>query len=327
LINQGQLVSILYFENNLAIAAFTPERIEVLKVLSAQAAISIENARLYQTLEEKVKERTLQLAEANEEIMVLNEKLKEENVRMSAELDIAKKLQEMILPKPLELESIEGLEIAGFMEPADEVGGDYYDVLKSGSHVKIAIGDVTGHGLESGILMLMAQTAVRTLLEGNFAEHQEFLNVLNRTIYQKAQRMNTDKNMTLTLLDYSQGKLQLSGQHEEVIIVRANGEVELLDTVDLGFPIALIDDISDFVSSTQVQLNSGDVVVLYTDGITEAINMNQEQYGLERLIDIVKLYYQCSTHEIKEAVIDNLRQHIGTQKVYDDITLVVLKQI
>ena len=327
LINQAQLVSIVYFENNLAIAAFTPERIEVLKVLSAQAAISIENARLYQTLEDKVKERTLQLAEANQEIMVLNEKLKEENVRMSAELDIAKKLQEMILPKPLELESIEGLEISGFMEPADEIGGDYYDVLKSGSHVKIAIGDVTGHGLESGILMLMAQTAVRTLLEGNFADPQAFLDVLNRTIYQNAQRMNTEKSMTLALLDYSQGKLQLSGQHEEVIIVRANGECELLDTVDLGFPIALVDDISDFVSSTQVQLHSGDVVVLYTDGITEAININQELYGLERLIDIVKLHYQCSTHEIKEAVINDIRQHIGTQKVYDDITLVVLKQI
>ncbi|MEY3867909.1 MAG: hypothetical protein RLZZ338_1800, partial [Cyanobacteriota bacterium] len=168
---------------------------------------------------------------------------------------------------------------------------------------------------------------VRTLLEGNFADPQEFLNVLNRTIYQNAQRMNTDKSMTLALLDYSQGKLQLSGQHEDVIIVRANGAVELLDTVDLGFPIALIDDISDFVSSTQVQLNSGDVVVLYTDGITEAININQEQYGLERLIDIVKLSYQCSTHEIKEAVINDVRQHIGTQKVYDDITLVVLKQI
>jgi serine phosphatase RsbU (regulator of sigma subunit) len=87
--------------------------------------------------------------------------------------------------------------------------------------------------------------------------------------------MNTDKSMTLTLFDYSQVKLQLSGQHEEVIIVLANREVELLDrTVDLGFPIALIDDISD---CPQVQLNSGDVVVLYTDGITEAINMNQEQ--------------------------------------------------
>ncbi len=327
LINQGQLISIVYFENNLAIAAFTPERIEVLKVLSAQAAISIENARLYQTLEDKVKERTLQLAEANQEIMVLNDKLKEENVRMSAELDIAKQLQQMILPKPLELESIEGLEIAGFMEPADEVGGDYYDVLQSGDNVKIAIGDVTGHGLESGMLMLMAQTAVRTLLEGNFADPQDFLNVLNSTIYQNAQRMNSEKSMTLALLDYSQGKLQLSGQHEEVIIVRANGEVELLDTVDLGFPIALVDDISDFVSSTQVQLNSGDVVVLYTDGITEAININQELYGLKRLIEIVKLHYQCSTHEIKEAVINDIRQHIGTQKVYDDITLVVLKQI
>ncbi|HBK22395.1 MAG TPA: hypothetical protein DDZ60_07790, partial [Planktothrix sp. UBA10369] len=68
-------------------------------------------------------------AEANQEISTLNQKLKAENLRLSAELDVAKKLQEMVLPKPAELEAIKGLEIAGYMEPADEVGGDYYDVL------------------------------------------------------------------------------------------------------------------------------------------------------------------------------------------------------
>ncbi|HBB31884.1 MAG TPA: serine/threonine protein phosphatase, partial [Cyanobacteria bacterium UBA9273] len=74
-------------------------------------------------------------------------------------------------------------EIAGFMEPASEVGGDYYDVLYHNGTVKIGIGDVTGHGLESGVLMLMVQTAVRTLLEVNETDSKKFLDVLNRTIY------------------------------------------------------------------------------------------------------------------------------------------------
>ena len=90
IINQGQFLGILYLENNLTARAFTPDRLEVLNILSSQAAISIENARLYQTLEDKVEERTAQLAEANQEISILNQKLKAENVRMSAELDIVK---------------------------------------------------------------------------------------------------------------------------------------------------------------------------------------------------------------------------------------------
>ncbi|OCR01424.1 hypothetical protein BCD67_23520 [Oscillatoriales cyanobacterium USR001] len=154
LINQGQLSGIVYLENNLTTGAFTSDRLEVLKILSSQAAISIENARLYQTLEDKVEERTAQLAQANQEISTLNEMLKADNLRMGAELDIVKKLQQMVLPKQSELEAIEGLEIAGFMEPADEVGGDYYDVLKQNGNIKISIGDVTGHGLESGVLMI-----------------------------------------------------------------------------------------------------------------------------------------------------------------------------
>ncbi|HEY9301714.1 MAG TPA: GAF domain-containing protein, partial [Phormidium sp.] len=165
LINQGQLISIVYLENNLTAGAFTPEHLEVVKILSSQAAISIENAQLYQTLEDKVKQRTAQLAQANEEISDLNDKLKAENIRLSAELEVTKRLQQMILPKQSEVDAIEGLEIAGFMEPADEVGGDYYDVLQHDGKVKISIGDVTGHGLESGVVMLMTQTAVRTLQE------------------------------------------------------------------------------------------------------------------------------------------------------------------
>jgi len=326
IINQGKLFGILYLENNLATGAFTPERLEVLNILSSQAAISIENARLYKSLEDKVNIRTAQLAQANQEIMALNSRLKADNLRMSAELEVTKKLQQMILPMQSELEAVEGLEIAAFMKPADEVGGDYYDILKHDGKVKISIGDVTGHGLESGVLMIMAQTAIRTLQEVNETNPVTFLNVLNRTLYHNLQRMQSNKNMTLSLLDYKDGLISLSGQHEYLIVVRANGEIELIDTIELGFPLGLEENIADCIDQIEIQLNSEDVAVIYTDGITEAEDINHKYYGLERLAQVVQECRQQSSQQIRQAVIDDVRRHIGKQKVFDDITLLVLKQ-
>ncbi|MEG4487899.1 AAA family ATPase [Microcoleus sp. D2_18a_B4] len=326
LINQGKLVGILYLENNLTAGAFTRDRLEVLNIISAQAAISIENARLYQTLEEKVQQRTAQLAQANQEISDLNNKLKAENIRLSAELEVTKRLQQMILPKQSELDKIKGLEIAGYMEPADEVGGDYYDVLTQNDKVKITIGDVTGHGLESGVLMIMAQTAVRTLQQMNETDPVKFLDVLNRTLYANIERIDSSRNMTLALLDYQDSNLTLSGQHEEIIVVRTDGNIERIDTMELGFPLGLEEDIADFVCQVEVHLNPGDVVVLYTDGITEAVNINKVYYGIERLCQVTKENRHKTAEEIRQAVIDHLLQHIDKHKVFDDITLVVIKQ-
>ncbi len=326
IVTQGKLIGLLYLENNLTTGAFTQDRLEVLGILSSTAAVSLENALLYQTLEQKVVERTAQLAKANQKITTLNKQLESENIRMSAELDVSRQLQQMILPKEKELKQIKDLEIAGILKPADEVGGDYYDVLLHDGSVKLAIGDVTGHGLESGIVALMVQTAVRTLLNSNETDPVKFLNILNHTIYDNVQRMGMadDKNLTLILLDYKDGLLRLSGQHEEVIVVQ-NGQLELIDTLDFGFPIGLIDDIADLVKQTQVSLNPGDVVVLYTDGITEAANLEKEEYGLERLCEVIRLNWQRSAEEIKQAVIDDVQQYIGTQQVFDDITLLVVK--
>jgi PAS domain S-box-containing protein len=263
---------------------------------------------------------------ANKQILALNNLLKLENLRMSSELDVTRKLQQMILPKEQELELIAGLDIAGFMEPAAEVGGDYYDVLQQNGRIKIGIGDVTGHGLESGMLMIMVQTAVRTLLQSEENDPVRFLDILNRTIYGNVQRMSSDKNLTLSLIDYEQGKLILSGQHEEMILVRKNGTLERFDTIDLGFPIGLEEEIFGFLDQKHIHLHGGDVVVLYTDGITEAEDEERKLYGVDRLCEVVRQNVEASALEIRQAVIADLRSHIGNQKIYDDITLLVLKQ-
>jgi serine phosphatase RsbU (regulator of sigma subunit) len=173
--------------------------------------------------------------------------------------------------------------------------------------------------------MIMAQTAIRTLFTHNETDPVKLLQTVNQTLFDNVERMNSGKNMSLSLLEYRDNTLRLSGQHEEVIVVRSSGEVERIDTIDLGFPIALEADIADFLASTEIQLNSGDVVVLYTDGITEAFDMNKDQYGIEPVIEVVALNREQSAAEIKQAVIDEVRRYMGGQKVFDDITLVVIK--
>jgi len=252
--------------------------------------------------------------------------LQADNFRMRKELDMLRQMQQMILPTSEELSAIEDLEIAGYMEPADEVGGDYYDVLYTDGLVTIAIGDVTGHGLESGIVMVMTQTAVRTLKEIRELDPVKFLDALNRTIYKNVQRMNSEKNLTLVVLTYSEGKISISGQHEETIVVRKGGHIERVNTMNLGFPIGLDEEITDFINHTMIELNVGDGVVLYTDGIPEAYNMDKKQYGIEKLCEVISHNWHKSAEKIKQAVIDDVKEFIGEQKVFDDITLVILKQ-
>ncbi len=309
LISQGAMLGLIYLENNLAASTFTPQRVELIRLLGTQASISITNARAMQ-------------------LRLLNAQLEAENARMEAELDVTRRLQLMLLPSAEELAQIEGLDIAGFMEPAEEVGGDYYDVLQHDGRVKIGIGDVTGHGLESGVVMLMLQTAVRTLLTSDERDPARFLNVLNQTLHDNMQRMRVDKSMSLTLLDYQleQRKLNASGQHEQILVVRQDGWVKAVDTLRLGFPLGLESEIAQFVGETSIELQPGDGVVLYSDGITEAENAENEFYGMERLCDVVSAHWAQSAEAIKDAVVADVRAFIGQQTVYDDLTLLVVKQ-
>ncbi|PZV19239.1 MAG: urea ABC transporter substrate-binding protein [Leptolyngbya sp.] len=272
------------------------------------------------------KRSELALTQAHAEIVTLNQQLKSENLRMGAELAVTRRLQEMVLPREAELQAILPLDIAGFMQSAEEVGGDYYDVVQHNGKIRIGIGDVTGHGLESGVLMLMAQTAVRTLITNGEEDPIKLLNTINRTLYDNTRRMKSYKNMTLSLLQYETGVLNLSGQHEEVIVLRTDGAIESIDTFDLGFPLGLEKDISAFVAQTNIQLNPGDVAVLYTDGITEAMNMQKEQYGLDRFHQVLQNNRDRTATEIRQRVIQDVMAFVGAQRVFDDITLLILKR-
>ena len=254
-----------------------------------------------------------------------------ENVRLEAELNVARDLQQLLLPKEEELKEVPGLEMAGFMEPADEVGGDYYDVLQHDGRVKIGIGDVTGHGLESGVSMLMTQMGVRTLLTSGETNPVRFMDVLNRTLYENGLRLESQRSLSLALLDYTPlvnggGELRVSGQHEEVIIIRRDGTVERVDTAALGFPIAIEEEIAEFVDEISVTLQPGDGLVLYTDGFTEAENIERQFYSLERICQVASANWSKSTAEIRQAVVDDVRAFIGEQVIYDDLTLLVIKQ-
>nr|WP_301289310.1 PP2C family protein-serine/threonine phosphatase [Natronocella acetinitrilica] len=224
------------------------------------------------------------------------------------------------------------------MEAADEVGGDYYDILSHADGVRIGIGDVTGHGLESGVVMLMTQSAVRTMLASGEADIVRVMAVLNNIIYNNVQRMGSGKNLTLALLDYQpvsdrapalngeSGRLRISGQHETVIVIRADGSEQVIDTDELGFPIGLVEEMAEFVGETSITLGSGDLVVLYTDGITEAADEENRLYGQEQLLDVVRRCHRLAAEDIKEAIVSDVKRHIGGQVLFDDLTLVILKQ-
>ena len=278
-----------------------------------------------ENLENLVAERTKEIQAAKEEISALNGQLRNENLRLGAELDVARQIQLMVLPRAKELNTIEHLEIAAYMRPADEVGGDYYDVLQNGNNLKIGIGDVTGHGLESGVLMLMVQSVARALQEAGETDPSKFLIDLNRAIYKNIERTRTDKHLTLSFLDYDGDQMTISGQHEDLIVVRQTGEIERIETGDLGLPVGLEPDISPFIDTREISFGKGDLIVLHTDGVTEAENLSGELFGIMRLCENARRLHGLTAEQVMNGIVDSLMTYIGTQKIHDDITLVVMR--
>jgi sigma-B regulation protein RsbU (phosphoserine phosphatase) len=126
---------------------------------------------------------------------------------------------------------------------------------------------------------------------------------------------------------YEEGELMLCGQHEEVLLVRKNqNQVERIDTIDLGFPIGLEENIEDFLKPHSVHMEPGDTVILYTDGIPEAEDSNGNYYGVERLCAQILNHIDQPVQELHDKVVEDIYAHIADHTVYDDITLMVIRR-
>jgi serine phosphatase RsbU (regulator of sigma subunit) len=323
ILNQGKLSAIIYLENNLAAGAFTPDRLEVLNILSSQVAISIDNAKLYENLEEKVKERTEELRTANEQLTITKNAL-------WGELELAKKIQTVLLPKE---PALPGYAISAYMMPAFEVGGDYYDFIHSKGKDWIVIGDVSGHGVTAGLVMMMTQTAIHnTILQQPDATPSELLKIVNSTIAANIRRIDEDKFVTITVLAaHENGRFTFSGLHQSIMIYRAQaGNVELIETN--GMWIGIFEEINEKFYDETLTLNTGDVMMLFTDGITEAWNKDvtgkkrradENMFGEDKLQEILRTNGRYSPVEIQNAILQEMQNY----ETNDDVTIVLLKRI
>lgn len=275
---------------------------------------------------EKQKEMLVEISKVNRKLEIYANELKDEAHRLKAEVSIAKKIQTMVLPSVEEIKKIDELDIACIMRTATEVGGDYYDVIKIDGSITIGIGDVTGHGLSSGLIMLMAQTAIRTLAEMKVKDPRTYLSLLNKILYANINRIKEDRSMTLIIVTYVNNRYYISGQHESILICRNNGEMEVIDTMDNGFYVGMTLEIPDTYRNIEVLMEKGDAMLLYSDGVTEATNEKNEQFGIARLSDQFKKYHDLGSEKIRDKIMKDLYNYMGDSEIFDDISLVVIKQ-
>ncbi len=164
----------------------------------------------------------------NAQAMLLDEAVK--RARVQEELDIAKKVQTSILPKVLELE---GYEVAARMVPADDIGGDYYELIVSPDAGWLAIGDVSGHGLDAGLVMMMVQSAMAAIVRMRpYGSPRDMLEALNDVLYENIRkRLGQKDHVTFTLFRISpEGKVVFAGAHEDILLRRKTGRFETIRT-------------------------------------------------------------------------------------------------
>lgn len=243
--------------------------------------------------------------------------------RLEKELDLARQIQVSILPRRL---VAEGVELAAVMTTATEVGGDYYDVLPVDGGCWIGIGDVSGHGVTSGLIMLMVQSAVAGLVARDpKASPREAVTIVNRVLFENIRhRMLKDDFVTFSLLRVTDRRIVFAGAHEHFLVMRDRSKrVEHIETP--GTWLGVLPEIGQFTPETTVDLEKNDLVVLYTDGITEARNEAGEQYGFDRLCKMVERHRDDSIESIRDTVLADVSQWSANRD--DDATLVLLRQM
>jgi phosphoserine phosphatase RsbU/P len=244
-----------------------------------------------------------------------------EKDRLSREMEIAARIQTSILPRNL---VVPGLEIAASMMPATEVGGDYYDVLPVEGGCWIAIGDASGHGLTAGLVMMMVQAGVATLVRSDATSPKAALRTLNQVLYENInERLEAERHMTLSLMRYrTSGKFTVAGAHMDAVVWRAATQTtELLKT--RGTFLAISDDIDHVNVEQEWELSKGDLMVLLTDGVTEAEDKDGRAFGYEGVLEAIETRATMPVGAIQAALAKAVTQHSPT--LADDCTIMVLR--
>ncbi|MFA5116937.1 MAG: PP2C family protein-serine/threonine phosphatase, partial [Candidatus Omnitrophota bacterium] len=258
-----------------------------------------------------------------------------------------------LLPKVTPV--IPGLKLSGLMLPAKEIGGDYYDFLvhkpqpaqgtdpSTAERLSVVIGDVSGKGVAAGLLMAMVKTCLYALNKQPITPKAILLST-NQMLYE---HINAKKFMTMLYLtwDPSQKKLFYSSAgHEHILIYRSNLEssrvapegtsplgrspeyqpnVEAI--ISGGFMLGMVPEIDEYLEDRSLSLSPGDKVILYTDGVTEARNTDEDLFGLKRLTDLISQHGHKPAQDLLSIIKEEVYAYIGTREQYDDITLVVME--
>jgi sigma-B regulation protein RsbU (phosphoserine phosphatase) len=289
-----RIIGLIYLDSPFVLREFTKEDLSLLTVMANVAAIRVESARLAEV-------------EQAERIM-------------KRDLTQAAEIQRGILPETAP--KVPGLQLAGFNAPCRTVGGDYYGFVSYPSgRVGLALGDVSGKGMAAALMVMAFEARLRVLVEDT--ENPATLVMRLNKITCANCPSNRFITFFFSVLDPATGNLAFANAgHNPPILVRTSGEVEMLDG---GGPVLGVLAIAPY-SEQQARLGPGDLLVVYSDGVTEAANIAEEEYGEERLIEVLKRRRTDSSDTIVNAVMESLNQFTSGAPQADDITLVVAKR-
>ena len=293
MIIKGKMIGILSLFNKLAVAGFNENDQRLLSIIAGQSANVIENSRLFE--EEK---KFLQIQQ---------------------ELQVAKEIQKNLLPQ--EIPSIKGYNTYAINIPAQEVGGDYYDFIKiSDFKTAVALGDVSGKGLSAAMLMANLQATLRGQLL--FCDcSKDCIKRANNLLFKST---DTSKFVTLFfgILDTEKHTLTYcNAGHNEPLLIK-NGKITKLDK---GGLLLSCFEYSDY-DEEEIIFEKGSTLVIFSDGITEAMNEAEEEYGDERLEKILLDNIKESSQEIIKNIITDVKLHVGDNAQSDDITIMIIKR-
>lgn len=296
LILKGRMIGILICFNKKTEGGFTEEDQRLLSIIAGQSAQVIENARLYE------EEQNL--------------------IRMQQEVKLAQEIQLGLLPK--EAPVIEGYDIAGVSHPAKVVGGDYFDYIAlDQKRIAVCVGDISGKGLPAALLMSNLQATIR----GQALVNPSPSACLQKTNMLLHQCTHASKFATLVygVLDAESHTFSYTNAgHNPPLLVQKGKEPILLKLEKPGIALSLLENTS--YTAEDIKFGPEDSLLIYSDGITEAMNPSFEEYGEERFIQLIKQNQNLSAQGIMDAVIKDVRRFSDEHPQSDDMTMVVIKR-